>query len=183
MAELPPSLGDDAKTKLRLTQEESPLPSTRKDIVTRFEAILNQGGVQKVVIEIGKPIKVSRYVKDEGPDIQTLREGELFAEARNAPMEEFVTGVEIPFHEYLFKAFHIVMQKRLKPRAFLMSNEKALRVNLGVDSIWDLSHIYGVDVVKAPEVPPDVLLLAATADGEAITLSIRLLMQLPEKKS
>lgn len=181
MAELPPSLGDDAKAKLRLSHEESPLPSTRKEIVSRFEAILNQGGVQKVVIEIGKPIKVARYVK-EGADIQSLREEELFAEARNAPMEEFVSDAGLPFHEYLFKAFHIVMQKRLKPRAFLVSNEKVLRTNLGVDSLWDLSHVYGIDVVKAPEVPPDVLLLTATADGEAIALSIRLLMQVSEKK-
>lgn len=185
MTNAPPSLGDIGKQKLSIKTEEVPLPQSRKEIVSAFEGILSQGGVQKVVVEVGRPIRVSRYAPDASEPPPDMVDDELFANARNATMEEFFVD-HVSFHEYLFKTFHLLSQKNLRPRAFLMSNKALLRSSLGVDSLWDLSEIFGVEVSKVDEVPPDVLLLAASRLGEEeIVLSIRLLMNaqlLKEKK-
>lgn len=177
MAEMPPSLGDEKKQNLKLIHEETPLPATRKDIVLRFESILNQGGVQKVIVEVGKPIKVSRYsALDEAGPLE-MKSNDLFASARNAEMQEFDSAGMKSFHESIFRALGVLTQKRLVARAFLASNIKQLRASLGVDKFWDLSQLCGVDVMQVDEIPKDVLLLTASEAGEDdVKLSLRMLM-------
>lgn len=181
MADALPSLGDEVKRKLHLTTEERALPPTRKEIVSAFEGILAQGGVQRVVVEIGKPIKVSRYVQESADPPPSMREEELFDNARNSTMEEFAPEKSMSsFHDYLFKAFYIITQQKLRPRAFLVSNLSLLRTRLGVDKLWNLGELFGVEVVKAEEIPPDVLLLTASQYGEEdVVLSIRMLLSIP----
>jgi len=177
MADIPPSLGDGQKQSLKLIHEESPLPSTRKDIVLRFESILGQGGVQKVVIEVGKPIKISRYSAIDTTGPLEMKSNDLYASARNTEMQEFDSTALDSFHEYLFRAFGILTQKRLVARAFLLSNVNLLRASLDVDKFWDLSQLCGIDVMQVDEIPPDVLLLTASEAGEDdIKLSLRMLM-------
>lgn len=183
MAELPPSLGDGSKSKMRLTHEEVALPGTRKEIVSKFESILSQGGVQKVIVEVGRPIKVSKFTKDEAAPPKEMIEEELFARARNAQIDEFdSTGLD-SFHEYIFRALGLLTQKRLKARAFLVSNANLLRTNLDVDKFWDLSQLCGIEVVEVAEIPRDVLLLTASEPGEEdIKCSLRMLMSEKEKR-
>jgi hypothetical protein len=173
-----PSLGDEVKPKMSLVQEERALPGNRKELVSVFENILSQGGVQKVVIELGRPIKISRFTKEGAPAPESLREEDLFLNVRNAEMQEFVLSESLPMTDYLFRAFHLLNQKRLKPRAFLLKNFPLLRECLGVDITWDLGDLFGVDVVKSDSVPEDVLLLSAAphGDDEEVTLSLRMLM-------
>ena len=58
MADAQQSLGDQPKPDLVLSRFTEPLPSGRREIVAKFESILNRGGVQKVTVQIGKPIEV-----------------------------------------------------------------------------------------------------------------------------
>jgi hypothetical protein len=177
VADIPPSLGDEKKQSLKLIHEEFPLASPRKALVQQFEAILNQGGVQKVVVEVGKPLKVSRYTASDDVGPLEMKSNDLFANARNAEMQELDSAGLDSFHEYIFRAFGIITQKRLVARAFLVSNLNLLRANLDVDKFWDLSQLCGVDVMPADEVPQDVLLLTASEAGEdEIKLSLRMLM-------
>lgn len=177
MAELPPSLGDEKKQSLKLIHEEFPMASPRKALVQQFEAILNQGGVQKVTVEVGKPLKVSRYTAQDQVGPLEMKSNDLYASARNGEIQEFDSTALDSFHEYVFRAFGLLTQKRLTPRAFLVSNIPLLRGNLDVDKFWDLSQLCGVDVMQVDEIPKDVLLLTASEAGEDdIKLSLRMLM-------
>lgn len=179
----PPSLGDDTSKKLRMAQEEIPLPATRAELLTIFENILKKGMVQKVVVEIGRPIKISRLVKDELPDPEPLPEEDLFINVRNAEMQEFVFTEQLPLPDYLFRAFHSMSQKRLRPKFFLVKSLDSLRKCLGVDVMWDLGELFGIEVAISEAVPEDVLLLAATKPGEEeIALSFRMLLTPPRRK-
>jgi hypothetical protein len=58
-----PSIGYN-NSKLTLVQEFVQLPKSRKEIISTIGTILEKGGVQKLVVEIGKPISVSRLLKE-----------------------------------------------------------------------------------------------------------------------
>lgn len=180
-----PSLGDESRDKMFLQHSERELPSQRKELIAAIENILALGKVQKIVIEIGRPIKFSRLVSNpiEVEEPTSVRDDDVFSGVRNSEMMEFVFEKELPLTEYLFKAFGILTQRKIKARAFLVKNFDLLRANLGVDVMWDLSELYGVEVLKNSNVPDDVLVLAASRHGEEdVVFSLRMLMTQPRRK-
>lgn len=181
MAELPPSLGQEVKRDFHLVGQEYPLPKSRQELISAFEGILSQGGVQKVIVEIGKPIKVSRYMPlSTAPEEAVPTDlvfDDLFSNARNAEMEEFDPGTPDNWYEGLFKAFRYIGQKKLTPRAFMVKSLDLLRGCLELPKTTALTELFGIDIVTADEIPPDVLLFSATRPGEdEIVLSLRILM-------
>ncbi len=172
-----PSLGDGGKIKTYIIKEERPLPSNRKEIISVFEDILNLGLVQKVVVEIGQPIKITRLSKEDLSVPENLKEEDAFANVRNAEIREFPREKDHSFHQYLFQAFSLITQERLRPISFLISNMSRLRQCLGVGMMWNLSEIFGVEVIKSEEIPDDVILLSASKHtGDEIVLSLRMLL-------
>lgn len=179
----PASLGEEDGPRYRMVSDQRPLPKSREEIVSAFEAILALGRVQKVTVELGKPMKYVRAVTGNDDIPQEIMDTEEFSSVRNAEIQEFLNISNISLFEYLFRAFQFLTQKRLKARSFLMSSGglSSLKEALGLGSQSALPELFGVGLVQHDEIPPDVLLLSATRHGEEeINLTLRML--LPTRK-
>lgn len=178
-----PALGD-SKSKLQRIRQVFDLPQDRDSILKRIQSILELGGVQKVVVEIGHPIKVERLIRpgDESP--QELPEDSDFERARNSEViEHLMEEGQNPF-SYLFSAFQIVSGRKSRPKTLLVSDAKLLKKWLNVPSMVVLSEVYGVTIKVESQVPEDVLLLLAedSEDDGAGLFSIRLVMDFQKEK-
>lgn len=178
------SLGDSPSVSLAKIQETFPLPKSRKEMVTAFEHILSLGGVQRVVVEFGAPIKVTRLVKPptESEEVpEELQDDDVMSAARNAEMEDFFIEGLVPT-DYLLRAFFSLSGRKLKAKALLVNNLPALREWLGLAKGFDVSEVFGVGTVTHKEIPDGVLLLVASPvdDVDLVAFSLRLEM---EKKS
>ena len=183
MAEIP-SLGDSPTVSMKKVQETYPLPKSRKEIVTAFERILNLGGVQRVVIEYGSAVKVTRLVKPEteSEDVpEELQDDDIVSAARNAPMEEFIFSESILPTNYLLRAFHLLSQRKLRARTLVVNNTNTLRVWLGLEKGFDLSEIFGVQTVANKEIPEGVLLMVASPADDVDLVSFSLRLEMSEK--
>jgi hypothetical protein len=172
----PPSLGDVDKPELVLARLEVPLPETRRDIVMTFESILNQGGVQKVVVEVGKPIQVSKLVNKNGMEAPLeAPEDDFWNQVRNGRMEE----LEEPGangYETLFLAFSSLTIRRLKPKIVFCHDFSQLRRWLKLDDIYPVDFLFGIEAVEQIDIPEDAVIVAGTGQDEsdpASTVGIR----------
>ena len=178
----PPSLGDD-KAELVLVRDSKPLPKTRTDILTEVSHIFALGGVQRVIIEVGKPLLFDRLVpKTEEVDNEVTEEipadaVDLYGAMRNNELLNF----ELKFgamsgHEALFKAWRLLSARKLAAKGFLISNLAALREWLDLGEQDSVEDIYGVPVFKHEEIPADVIILVAVdaTDLESVKLSLRI---------
>lgn len=180
-----PSLGDEPDMKYKLIHETFPLPGSRKELVRGVEQILGGGGVQKLVISIGQPIKVTRAVADDGMEgvPQELADDDIISSVRNVEMREYLpSGTEGPF-EYLFDAFHFIEstevdKARLQPKVFIVKKMSQLATWLNRKSV---SNLFGVDVMTHKEVPEGALLFVAAniADIDEVRLSLKMEIDLP----
>ena len=183
MADKIPSIGDSPVVSLKKHQETYPLPKTRKEVIAAFERILNLGGVHKVVIELGAPIKVVRLAEAGAEVPEELQDDDLVSAARNAPMEEFVFSESILPTNYLFRAFSLLSGRRLRAKSFVVNNFTTLKEWLGVDKTFDVGEIFGVEVAAHKEIPDGTLLLVATPIDELdlVTFSLRLELNLEKR--
>lgn len=181
----PPAIGDAPEVQYKLIKESETLPDNRKAIVSTFEKILQRGGVQKVVVQLGKPIEVFRNVQkleeDETVPEEVL-EQDLFNAARNAEMTPFSPpSEEVHPLEYVRLAFGLFSRSRLKPKAFLIHQWKELFEWLGIDHT-DAGEIFGVPVYQHQEMPDRAMLFMASHfdDTEVVIQSLR--MEMWERK-
>jgi hypothetical protein len=185
MASKPAGLGD-VKVALKRVQDTFDLPDNRQGIVARFESILGMGGVQKVVVELGHPIKVDRLVKaGEGQgEAKELPDDDLMNAVRNGELVDFPQSIPNQF-AYLFQAFYMLGQKRLRPRTFIVHSLDELKKWLQLDAFMDVRELYGVEVIAHPEVPDYTGLLVASNpdESDAGTFALRLTLELPKEKS
>ena len=179
-----PSIGDSPSVPLKKKQETYPLPKTRREVVTAFERILNLGGVFRVVVELGSPIKVVRLASPDEDVPEELQDDDLVSAARNAPMEEYLLAEGTPAPSYLLRAFGVLSNRKLKARAMVVNNYVSLKDWLGVDKSFDVSEVFGVEVKTHKEIPDGVLLIVATAldDADVVTFSLRLEMGMEKKR-
>lgn len=180
---VPPSLGDNVEEhKFRLVRETYELPKQRKDIVSKFEQVLNQGGVQKIVVQLGKPILVDRLAKaveDSNVPFE-LSEDDLWLAARNAPIG-VPTFNENPT-EYLFSVFDMLAEKGAQPRAFYVDKVKTLQIWLKRNPLSDT--VCCVEVRETGEMPQDAGLLIGVDPNEPdqVMYSVRFEISMPKKK-
>lgn len=190
MADRPAGLGD-SPTHSMIT-ETHPLPGDRKAIVATIERILNLGGVMRLLLEYGKPLKVSRMVrKDEMPEApEELIDDDIYAAARNAEMEEFLHPKAMPGedswgpYETLFHIFDLLTRRRFKPKIILVHQYSELKAWLGLGSSHDVSEIFGIGVRPQKEIPDDTFLVVVTTwdDLDTVVFSLRFVMDLPKPK-
>ena len=175
-----------------MVTEDYPNPGDRKGVLTAIERVLNLGGVMRLVVEYGKPLKVSRMVrKDEMPEApQELIDDDLFMAARNAEIEDFVPKPLVgkrdkpgPF-ETLFCAFDVLARRRLKPKSILVHTYQDMKAWLPVDANQDLTEIFGLEVRPQKDIPDGVALIVATRwdDPDTVVFSLRLGMDSSKKK-
>lgn len=186
MAKVPASLGDAQDTPLKKIQENFPLPTSRKEIVTAFERILNLGRVQRVLVQLDSPIRVTRFVEDkkvdtEGPE--ELPEDDVIEAAMNSKME-ILPFENVPPTVYLFRAFAVLSHKKLKARTMVVNNFASLLMWLGLSADADVSSIFGIETMTSKTMPDDALLLVATPadDPDLVVFSLRLEMSAEKTK-
>jgi hypothetical protein len=188
MAASPPvGIGDSTRAEFVLSREEHPLPGTRKEIVARIETLLSLGGVQKLVVELGRPIRLDRMVDrnnlanppaDAPPD-------DLLNQIRNGDLTEMVTEKSWTPYQVLFHAFSKVSARRMKPAAIYCRDFGAMRKWLGLPPAFDLSQVCGVDGILSKDMPDDAFILAAVSYDETnvdSVLGIRVPMDFPKEK-
>lgn len=186
-----PSLGNEpARPALTLVGYEFPLPSTRPLILEAISKLLELGFVQKVILEVGHPIRIWRLVskddlgnvkEDESPQIAP--EGDLFLSARNAKIIDlaFTPGTPAalaacsPFSA-LFWSFHILNEKELHPEAIIVHQKSLLASWLNLDSTKDFKTVFGAKVIEHQEMPEGSVLLVGVnpSDKDTAVLSLRL---------
>ena len=173
-----PSIGDSETKKVRRVKGQAQLPKSRNEVASTILNILNQGGVQKVTVELGKPIVFERLVKEDDatlPDLPEAPEEDPFVEVRNAEMLDYPKKVK-SFFEYFFKAFALISQRRLKPRSFLVNPMSTFNFVLGIEEMAQTQEAFGLPVFVDQRLPAGVALLTATTDDEddRIVMSVRL---------
>ncbi len=170
-----PSLGD-ASPKYRLVEETYPLPGNRKDLLGLIQNVLEKGRVQRLLVEIGHPLRIRRAVPDEeevGEVVFPI--GDLILAVRNHEIVELKVSSISPF-ESLFHAFAILAGRRFKPRALLVHSQDELREWLMLPQTFPLLEVMGVEVVVEGEVPEGTILLASVdpASQDEVSFSVRI---------
>jgi hypothetical protein len=165
-------------------QEQYPLPQKRDLIATEVKRILDIGFVQKLTIQVGEPILVERLVRKDAvdPTIEQLEVQDLYAAARNAPMESFL-AVGDPMRT-LFHALAELEKAGLAPKAFLYSSHYTLRMWLELPGSFNIHHLFTIDTKVAEDLPDDILLLVGcdANDRDAIVKSLTVTMDMPKEK-
>jgi hypothetical protein len=155
--------------------------------MSMLERILNLGGVMRLVLEYGKPLKVSRLVeKSEMPEApEDLIDGDIYNAARNSEMSDLVFRSSLgkslermSAYETLFHAFQVLSKRHLKPRALLIHTHQELNAWLMVDAGQEFQEAFGVEVRTYKEIPDQTALLVATAwdEPDAVVFSLRMEM-------
>jgi hypothetical protein len=186
MAERPQSLGDVPKPDLVLTRSTEPLPQGRREIVAKFEGILNRGGVQKVTVELGKPIEIVQFVDKStlAPPMETPSE-DLWDLIRNTTLEELriANGYTLPdAYELLFHAFALFDKKKLKAQMLFVHDYKLLRTWLRLHDMFPMGTVFGVETAVQSGVPEDAVILVGLPldeDNTQDALGLRIPVDLP----
>lgn len=166
----PAALGDPEPSSYVLTRYEEPLPKGRKELLARIENILQRGGVQKLVVELGRPIQVSQMVDaSQAPPPVEVPPDDLWARAYNNEMfvldHDMMVRDQKPYVQ-LFQAFHELYVRKLKPKMFYCVDHKRVRDWLGHGPLFKVDQLFGVEVVPTAEMPEDGLLLVGVSYDE-----------------
>jgi hypothetical protein len=188
MASSPQGLGETKGGEFLLKPETHPLPNNRKEIVARIETLLSAGGVQRLIIEVGQPIKLYRLVpKDEtlvSPP-ETAAD-DLWGRLHNGPIEEETTAVLAPDYgngyAALYFAFQRAEQRGMRPVVLFVASFQAVRQWLRMEKTSDVRRIFGMDIQPQADLPNDAAVLAAVSYDELNTdvYGVRVAMDLPK---
>lgn len=176
MSDVPPSLGEALKPDLVLTRYSEPLPGARREIVAKFESILNRGGIQKVTVAIGKPIEVVQLVDKAtmAPPMETPAD-DLWDLVRNGKMDELriPNMYSLPdAYELLFHAFIELEKRSLKARMLFVHDTGMLRAWLRLPENFTVPSVYGVEVAWQAGAPEDGVILVGVPYDEENTQDI-----------
>lgn len=162
---------------------EMPLPGTRKEVVESFSDILNLGGVQKVVVELGKPIAVDRIVDAKTdvflPPAPEDVPDDFWGLVRNGRIEQMQHFVNKDGYVHLFEAFALITARKLRPRILFVHDHAQLRQWLELSETFPVDYVFGVETAKQPDIPDDAVILAAVGTDEAPALGIRIPVDMP----
>lgn len=180
----PTSIGDARSGGYALVKEQYDLPSSHPLIAAEVERILGLGLIQKLVLEVGEPIRVFRFVKRDPnePPLEEIELKDLYNAARNTNMENFHFSGD-PMRT-IFEALAFMRRGEAIPKAFLCNNYNAVRRWLELPYNFYVQHIFEVALFEEAEIPEDSLLLIGRdpADEEVVTISYRIAMDPPKKK-
>lgn len=163
-----------------LKSEEVPFPPTRAERISAITALLDSGGVHKLVLEAGKPIKALRWVKDpyEGIPEDVLTDTVMSA-TRNSEIEECFSDDSPAPMALLFRAFSMVTKKGLKPLSLAVKSTTELRKWLKIDPLADTGEVFCTPVLQHNSLPDGVALLISgyAEDKDEVVYSVRVDMQ------
>lgn len=171
MGKLPPSIGD-SNLDLVLTRYEEAMPKTRREVVAAFSSILDRGGVQKVTVEVGRPIQVVQLVdKSMAVPPAEAPSDDLWGVVRNFKMDEISiqrseSGKVLDAYQTLFYALSFLTNRKLKPQALFCHDYGQLRKWLRLPSTFPLEFLYGVETGQHLDVPEDAIVLVGISYDE-----------------
>jgi hypothetical protein len=187
----PASIGDEEKDAYKLISETFPWPKGgRKELLRGIEQIINGGGVQKFVVAVGQPIRVTRAVKDNGEIElpQDVVEDDIMSAVRNAEMREELALPDSDPLDYLFQAFLTLRNTRveeatLQPKVFVV--KRLQQVRQWLDKPDMPAEMFGIDIIEHKDVPDDALLFVAALanDIDVVKFTLKLVMDMPWRAS
>lgn len=152
------SLGDSKP--LKRVQQTFPLPNTRNEIVSKISNILESGGVQKVTVELGQPIKVEKLIPAATAGVDApmeLRDDDWMSAIRNGEMEDAPESADLG--KYVFQSFFLLSQRGAKPRILMLHRKSELRTWFKLDPMLDIQTFFGVEVQESQHVPENTAVL------------------------
>lgn len=167
---MPTQLGELEKPDLQLVRYEEELPRSRKELVAKFQTILERGRVQKVVVELGKPIQVSQLVDKSmmaNPPVEDVAD-DVWSQLRNGEMDELQLPKIEPEpdgFEVLYYAFAELTKKKRKPIMVFCHDLGQVRAWLHLPA-GPLESLYGIELTINSDVPEDAVILAGIAHDE-----------------
>jgi hypothetical protein len=184
MTTKPVGLGDSSAAQYSLARHEVPLPGSRKEIITAFESIVGQGGVQKVIVELGKPIQYYQLVSSAlGLPPEDVLPDDIWLQIRNNEIlnVQEIDSVNSTSLSLLFSGCAFLSDRRLKPIRLFCHDLTQLRDWLGLGANSKVDYVMGIETVAHPDVPEDAVILAGIAldDDPNTTIGIRLPVDLP----
>lgn len=175
-------LGDAPPTGYRLVRERHELPPSR-DLVIKLLTDILAKNVQKVVVEVRKPIEVLRLAKEVevGPLIEDVPAGDLYGMVRNSPISDVVFDPTAPILQRLMEVFERIRGAGLEPVGCLGGDSKTVTAWFGYTKT-DLTAIMGIPLVFHHDIPDDVLTIACrlTGEPEGVDQSFKFTLDLPE---
>lgn len=174
-----PSAAKNAKT-VRTVNETFPLPPTRRELVAAVAHILESGGVQKLNLQIGRDIQVTRVVVGDSEaghnPPEPLQDEDMLDAARNQKIVSFTMTTTPPLspYQYMHEAFHHLSQKRMTAVGVIINHNEVLEEWLERKS--DFQEFFGVPVYHSNQIPRDALLLVAAniEDPQTVVYTLRL---------
>lgn len=157
----------------------------RQEMLDLIPRVLEMGRVQRILMKVGEPLKVRRYVTVQEAQMpgfpeELLEDLDLLAAARNAEIKELSPSTPHSPFELLLKAFLLITQRRLRPRAIIVNTSSELVTWLGLDETVEVPELFGVEVIATHAAPEGSLLLLACApeeeDPDQIVFTVRLSM-------
>lgn len=162
------------KDNSALRREEYEMPNARSGISSMVQDMLERGGVQRIIIEVGHPLRVDRWVAKDAVDaamdsdmpvpdsaglnlyrVAISEDGEL--EEVELPDE----SVDYPPVTLLLHAFQQIGERGNKSLAIYANNEKGFRRWLKLQKGFFLKTVFGVEVRFQNDVPEDTIILVS----------------------
>jgi hypothetical protein len=169
-------IGDGAPEGWVLEEYEVPMPQTLSDILETIKGVLQQGKVQSLTLELGRPITFTRLVK-QAEATQKRREeevgGMLLGETvRNIQLEEY-SGSKIDGEpaEILFDMMLGIEARRLYLSHIGVSPNTRLFDWLGIDKVayGGIENLCGAPLVRDKDIPDEVVIVLGSTHRQART--------------
>ena len=163
-----------ATGRWKIQKEEFQLPVERTELVGKINEILTGGRVQRLVVQVGEPLRAERLVpRDPNDDVPLeIPEDDYFIAARNGVIADL--GSEEPLLVSLSNAFHDLAALKASPKTLMVHSEVIAKKWLGVFE----REIFAVPVRHSAHIPEDVALLCGSNDPTdpfvLVTHSIRI---------
>lgn len=170
----PRGLGEGASGTFVLERQLVPLPADRQELIKTFSDIVNAGGVMRVLVQVGQPIEVQRYVRvaQEAPQLEEDPSDDLLDRVRNGEMRELKEDERLPAGTLLLLAFHELDKEELNAAALYVRSRVALKKWLGVGQAFNASRVYGIPVHENKDLPEDAVILVGSSDENVLGIRV-----------
>jgi hypothetical protein len=165
-------IGDGAPDGWVLEEYEVPMPGGLGEILDAIKAVLRLGRVQSLELQMDKPIRYTRLVKEsEATQDRVVKETgamQLGEVARNVTMEEY-SGTKKAPTEIFFDLLLAMTSRRLHLSFIGVGANTRMFSWMGLDSIayGGIERIGGARLVRDGSIPDDNLILFGSPHNNA----------------
>jgi hypothetical protein len=168
-------IGEDAPEGWVVEEFEVPLPSNLQDIVEALKVVLKQGKVQSVSLELGKPIRYTRFVKQDEAQGRCRQEQQsgmnLGDVARNVYLEEYSDVGGYTPAEILLRMMLQLEARRLHLTHIGVGPNTRMFDWLGIDKVayGAIENLGGAELVRDKDIPDERLVFFGSPQHQGRT--------------